>query len=108
MTVRPEITAMKTVDNEMVEEDADIVETIVSYFSTVHTDYRGEVMPDMRDMTDKHIQDITVTPELVASKLEKLERYKSCGSDEVHSYVLRETAKAMAKPLSLIFQKSRL
>ena len=106
MTVRPEITAMKTVDNEIVEEDADIVETIVDYFSTVHTDYRGEVMPDMMDMTDKHIRDITVTPELVASKLEKLERYKSCGSDEVHSYVLREAAKAMAKPLALIFQKS--
>merc|ERR1712055_74012 len=79
---------------------------MVSYFITIHTDYRGEVMPDMRDMTDKHIQDITVTPELVSSKLEKLERYKSCGSDEVHSYVLPETAKAMAKPLSLIFQKS--
>ena len=67
MTVRPEITAMKTVDNEIVEEDADIVETVVTYFSTVHTDHRGELMPDMMDMTDKHIQDISITPELVTS-----------------------------------------
>ena len=106
LTVRPEITAMKTVDNTIVEEDIDIVETMVSYFSTVHTDYRGEVMPVMQDMTDKRIRDIVVTPELVASKLEKLERFKSCGSDDIHSYVLKETAEAMATPLALIFQKS--
>ena len=66
LTVRPEITAMKTVNGEIVEEDIDIVETMVSYFSTVHTNYRGEVMPDMPDMTDKRIQDIVVTPEMVA------------------------------------------
>ena len=106
LTVRPEITAMKTIDNGIVEEDADIAETMVSYFSTVHTNYRGEVMPEMQDVTDKQIQDIVITPELVAGKLEKLERHKSCGSDDIHSYVLRETAKEMSVPLSLIFQKS--
>ena len=63
-------------------------------------------MPEMQDVTDKQIQDIVITPELVAGKLEKLERHKSCGSDDIHSYVLRETAKEMSVPLSLIFQKS--
>ena len=95
LTVRPEITAMKTVNGEIAEEDIDIVETMVSYFSTVHTNYRGEVMPDMPDMTDKRIQDIVVTPEMVAKKLEELQRYKSCGSDDIHSYVLKETAEAL-------------
>ena len=106
LTVRPEITAMKKSDGEIAEEDIDIVETMVSYFSTVHTNYRGDVMPDMPDMTDKKIQDIVVTPEKVVEKLEELQRYKSCGSDGIHSYVLKETAEAMSVPLALIFQKS--
>ena len=50
LTVRPEILAMKTVNNTIVE-DIDIGETMVSYFSTVHTNSRGEEMPEMSDIT---------------------------------------------------------
>ena len=72
LTVRPEIKAMKTVDGKTAE-DIDIVETMVSYFSTVHTNYRHEVMLDMMVMSYKRIQDIVVTPEMVVNKWEKLE-----------------------------------
>ena len=65
LTVRPEILAMKTVDNTIVDEDIDIGETMVSYFNTVHTNYRGEEMPEMSDMTNKQIKGIEITPELV-------------------------------------------
>ena len=78
---------MKTVNNTIVDEDIDIGETMVSYFSTVHTNYRGEEMPEMSDITNKQIKDIKITPELVEKKLEDLNPHKSCGADGVHSYV---------------------
>ena len=56
LTVRPEILAMKTVNNTIVDEDIDIVETMVSYFSTVHTKCRGEGMPEMSDIANKQIK----------------------------------------------------
>ena len=56
---------MKSIDNEIVEEDADIAETMVSYFSTVHTNYRGEVMPEMQDMTEAKLPNIEITPEMI-------------------------------------------
>ena len=82
--MRPEITAMMTVDITIIKDDIDIVDTMATYFSTVHTNYGGKVMLDMQEMIDKRIRDIMVTPELVASKLEKLDPFKSCGSSDIH------------------------
>ena len=106
LTVRPEIMAMKTIENKIVEEDGDIAETIVSYFSTVHTSYRGEEMPEMQTMTEDQVDDIYITRELVEKRLLKLDVNKSCGPDGIHPYVLQKTAKEMSVPLTLIFQKS--
>lgn len=106
LTVRPEITAMKTRDGQLVEEDKEIAEVIVEYFSTVYTTHRGEEMPEMEPMTNEIIERLIITPELVERKLEKLNINKSCGPDGIHPHVLQKTAKAMSKPLAMIFQKS--
>ena len=55
---------MKRSDNTIVEEDKDIVEVQVDYFSTVYTAYRGEQMPEMQEMTEAEITDINITPEM--------------------------------------------
>ncbi|CAL4102579.1 unnamed protein product, partial [Meganyctiphanes norvegica] len=57
-------------------------------------------------MSETQIGNITITPEMVEKKLEKLNINKSCGPDEIHPHVLQKTAKAMSKPLAIIFQKS--
>ena len=106
LTVRPEIMAMKTVDNIIVEEDIEITEAMVSYFNTVYTSYRGEEMPEMQNMTEQQIGNINITQKMVEDKLQKLNVNKSCGPDGVHPYVLQRTAKEMSVPLALIFQKS--
>ncbi|CAL4244482.1 unnamed protein product [Meganyctiphanes norvegica] len=106
LTVRPEITAMKASDGRLVEEDNEVTKVLVQYFSSVHTSHRGEEMPEMQMMTDTQIGNITITPEMVEKKLEKLNINKSCGPDEIHPHVLQKTAKAMSKPLAIIFQKS--
>ena len=105
MTVRPEITALKAENGNLVEDDKEIVEVMVNYFNTVYTSYRGEIMPEMRSMTRCKLINIEITEEMVEKKLEKLNIHKSCGPDGIHPQVLQKTAKAMSKPLKIIFQK---
>ena len=106
LTVRPEIMAMKTTKNVIVEEEIEIAETMVTYFSTVHTNFRGEEMPEMQMMTDRQIGELNITPEMVKTKLSKLNVNKSCGPDGIHPFVLQKTASEMCIPLALLFQKS--
>ena len=98
--------AMKTENDIIVEEDLEIAETMVSYFSTVHTSYKGEKMPDMLPVTDSSIGDINITAEVVEKKLRNLDTNKSCGPDEVHPYVLNKMSKEMSEPLAILFRKS--
>ena len=105
LTVRPEIIALKKSDDTIVEEDKDIVEVQVDYFSTVYTAHRGERMPEMQEMTDAEITDINITPEMVETKLRKLNENKSSGSDVFHPYVLKKAAHELSVPLAIIYQK---
>ena len=107
LTERSEITAMKAGGNKIVEDDREIVETMVSYFSTVHTTYNGEEIPAMLPLTECKIEDINITAELVEEKkLNNLDTKKSYGPDGIHPYVLNKMAKEMSVPLAIVFQKS--
>ena len=106
LTVRPEITAIKGVNGQQLENDADISETLAKYFNSVYLPHSDEEMPEMHEMTDMQIGTIKVTQEMVKEKLLKLNINKSCGPDGIHPHVLQRTANAMCTPLAAIFQLS--
>lgn len=60
--------------------------------------------PDLR--TEAIISDIVVTPELVFSQLSSIDISKSTGPDCVQNSVLRNCARSLCYPLSVLFRKS--
>ena len=108
LTVRREITAIKSENGQQLENDKDICETIAKYFkfNSVYLPKSEEDMPEMQEMSEVQIGTINITNEMVKVKLSKLNINKSCGPDDIHPHVLQKTASAMCNPLRIIFQMS--
>ena len=98
-TVRPEISEMKNELGELEDKDKDIADILAKYFNSVNTPVNDEEMPELDDMYRTEIQGIEVTQQGVQAKVEKLNVSKSCGSDDIHHYVLQKTASAVSIPL---------
>ena len=107
LTVRPKISALRNENGEMIHDDKEMCDLSNRYFhSSFNQPTQGEDLPDMDYLCNENIGDIIVSPEIVKNRLEALNRFKGSGPDNIHPHVLKETAKSVCVPLSMIFKES--
>ena len=76
-------------------------------FSSVFvTEKQDEALPDFPFRTNNRLSDFKIETIDVEDLLAKLDKNKACGTDNVHSFVLKSCASSWAIPLAIIFRKS--
>jgi hypothetical protein len=101
------ISALKNANNIITNDKKEIASILNVQFSSVFVNESShESIPEFPKRTNNEINDISITQHEIANLLANLDKFKSCGNDNVHSYVLKSCANAWALPLSMIFRKS--
>ena len=107
LTVRPDITALTKENGELTNDEKEMCNVSNGYFhSAFNRPIDGEELPEMDCLCDVDINSIEITPDIVKKKLEKLNKYKSSGPDNIHPHVLKEAASSICIPLSMIYGDS--
>ena len=88
----------------------DLTKAIIlnKFFSSVFTDEDLSCIPHFEPRAPHAalVQDLEITEDMVKSKLKCLSATSSPGPDQIHPRVLREAAKQVAVPLTILFNKS--
>ena len=107
LTVRPEMSALTKEDGELTHDETEMCNICNRYFhSAFNRPIDDDDLPEMECICEVDIGNIVITPDIVRKKLEKLNKYKSSGPDNIHPHVLREAASSICIPLSIIYEDS--
>ena len=97
---------IKTEDGREITSDLEKADYFNKYFSTVCTIENEQHMPHLDDRGGPELNSIEVSELQVLDLLRKLKPDKSPGPDNIHPRVCKECAVELAKPLTLLFQRS--
>ncbi len=106
-TTRDPISAMRNKSNDITNNKKEIATILNEQFASVFVDEPAdETLPDLPSRTKSNLNDLDINTSDITHLLTKLDKYKSCGTDNIHSFVLSSCASSWAVPLALIFRKS--
>ena len=94
LIVRPELTEIQNANGELIDNDKEICDIMGEYFSSVRAPRYNDKMLFMENMFSSEIGEIETNRENIQGRLQNLKTFRSCGSDNIHPQVLKETAGA--------------
>ena len=101
------ISAIRKHDNDISNDKKEMASILNDQFSSVFvTETQDEALPDFPFRTNNRLSDFKIEMIDVEDLLAKLDKNKACGTDNVHSFVLKSCASSWAIPLAIIFRKS--
>ena len=87
-------------------DDHDKANILQEQFCSIFTNEPQGDVPEFESRTDKLIENLLITKEMVYKEISKLEPSKSCGPDEIHPKMLIELRDFISEPLAVIMNRT--
>jgi hypothetical protein len=103
--IKDSIRALKDKNEKIITDGSQIANILNNNFGSVFCQEDSNI-PICENKANTKCRDPTFEEEMIQIKLRNLNPYKTVGVDKVHPTVLKECSKSMARPLSIIYNRS--
>ncbi len=100
------VAELKKNDGTRTTNDTEKAEELSSFFQKVFTKETEDDIPELPELDIPELDSLQVEEEDVLKHLKSLKINKSPGPDDLHPRILSELSKSLARPLTIIYQKS--